>query len=120
MEPLERALRELKVRAWITGRRRDQGGSRANVEVLEFDVDGRLKVNVLASWSWEDVWQYIHDNKVPYNPLYDQSYKSIGDYHSTRPVEADGDERSGRFYHQEEKTECGIHNRWKYVHLKAK
>jgi len=115
VEPLERALRELNVKAWITGRRRDQGGMRANVEVLEFDVDGRLKVNILANWSWEDVWQYVNENKVPYNTLYDQNYKSIGDYHSTRPVASGEDERSGRFFHQKEKTECGIHNRWKYT-----
>eukprot|EP01087_Luapelamoeba_hula_P013016 TRINITY_DN3691_c1_g1_i2.p1 TRINITY_DN3691_c1_g1~~TRINITY_DN3691_c1_g1_i2.p1 ORF type:complete len:404 (-),score=66.89 TRINITY_DN3691_c1_g1_i2:165-1376(-) len=122
VEPLERALRENKVKAWITGRRRDQGDARSDLDILEFDLDGRLKVNPLAHWGWDQVWGYIRHHNVPYNPLHDKKYKSVGDAHSTVPVGADGKERSGRFVGQQEadnafrpKTECGIHNRWKYV-----
>jgi phosphoadenosine phosphosulfate reductase len=112
VEPLERALRELKIDAWLTGRRRSQGGERTAMPILEFDEsDGRLKINPLAHHSAEDIWQAIRDRSIPYNPLHDQGYKSVGDRHATVPVTANEDERSGRWQGDEEKTECGIHNR---------
>lgn len=112
VEPLERALSELKVGAWITGRRRDQGGLRTQLPILEIDVDGRIKVNPLAHWSREEVWDYLSREGVPYNPLFDQSYASVGDTVTTSKTDAKNGERSGRFYQfGGTKTECGIHVR---------
>lgn len=108
VEPQRRALRELDVYAWINGRRRSQGGDRKTLEVLEFDIDGRLKVNPLAYWTYEEVWKYINENDVPYNSLHDKGYKSIGDKMTTFPVSDTEDERSGR-WKGSSKTECGIH-----------
>lgn len=108
VEPLQRALDELKVNTWITGRRRDQGGNRKTLPIFEMDVDGRVKVNPLASWSFQDVRDYIDTNNVPINPLYNQNYKSIGDVMTTKPVGANEDERSGRWAGSK-KSECGIH-----------
>jgi len=112
VEPLERALNELKVSAWISGRRRDQGGLRNDMEILEMDFDGRLKVNPLAFWTKEEVWNYLKAEGVPYNPLFDKSYTSIGDSVNTkRSDDPNMGEREGRFYQFAEKTECGIHTR---------
>jgi len=113
VEPLERALGERNVCAWITGRRRDQGGMRSDLPILEVDpVDGRLKVNPLAHWTKDEIWAYLRREGVPYNPLFDRSYTSIGD--SVTTAKSDGTqngERANRFYQFEGKTECGIHNR---------
>lgn len=115
VEPAQRAYRELNVHAVLTGRRRSQGGKRGDLDVIEVDEAGLIKINPLANWSFDQVKQYIQDNNVPYNELLDRGYKSIGDYHSTQPVSDNEDERSGRWKGQE-KTECGIHNpRSKYA-----
>jgi phosphoadenosine phosphosulfate reductase len=115
VEPAQRAYRQLGVNAVLTGRRRTQGGKRGELDVLEVDDAGLIKVNPLANWTFEQVRQYIKDNNVPYNELLDRGYKSIGDYHSTQPVSDNEDERSGRWRGQA-KTECGIHNpRSKYA-----
>lgn len=108
VEPQKRALREMDVYAWINGRRRSQGGERSNLKIMEFDVDGRVKINPLANWTYEQTWDYIRDNKLPYNPLHDQGYKSIGDHMTTFPVGDDEDERAGRWQGSSQ-TECGIH-----------
>lgn len=119
VEPAQRAYRELKVDAVLTGRRRSQGGKRGDLDVLEIDEAGLIKVNPLANWSFDQVRQYVKDNGVPYNELLDRDYKSIGDYHSTKPVKENEDERSGRWQGQA-KTECGIHNpRSKYAQFLA-
>jgi phosphoadenosine phosphosulfate reductase len=109
VEPAQRAYRELNVNAVLTGRRRSQGGKRGELDILEIDEAGLIKVNPLAGWTFEQVKQYIKANDVPYNKLLDRGYKSIGDYHSTQPVSEHEDERSGRWKGQA-KTECGIHN----------
>lgn len=115
VEPAQRAYRELNVHAVLTGRRRSQGGKRGDLDVIEVDEAGLIKVNPLANWTFEQVKQYIKENDVPYNELLDRGYKSIGDWHSTQPVKENEDERSGRWKGQE-KTECGIHNpRSKYA-----
>jgi len=113
VEPLERALNDHKIGAWITGRRREQGGVRTQLPVLELDVDGRIKVNPLAHWSREEVWSYLSREGVPYNPLFDQSYTSIGDtVTTTRTDDLNKGERAGRFQQfGGAKTECGIHVR---------
>lgn len=115
VEPAQRAYRELNVHAVLTGRRRSQGGKRGDIDIIEVDEAGLIKVNPLANWTFAQVKQYITENNVPYNELLDRGYKSVGDYHSTQPVNENEDERSGRWKGQA-KTECGIHNpRSKYA-----
>ncbi|WRT67202.1 phosphoadenosine phosphosulfate reductase [Kwoniella shivajii] len=120
VEPAARAYKELNVKAVITGRRRSQGDDRSNLTVLEVDERGLIKVNPLITWSYKDVKKYIDDENVPYNPLLDQGYKSIGDVHSTAPPDpnaADAGERSGR-WQGKSKTECGLHTN--YFEMKKK
>ena len=109
VEPAQRAYRELGVNAVLTGRRRSQGGKRGDIAVIEVDEAGMIKVNPFANWTFKQVEEYIKTNNVPYNALLDHGYMSVGDWHSTKPVKAGDDERSGRWQGQE-KTECGIHN----------
>ncbi|HEX2568297.1 MAG TPA: phosphoadenylyl-sulfate reductase [Polyangia bacterium] len=109
VEPTARALVGLE--AWIAGLRRDQAKTRTQIDILErYDHDDGsplVKVNPLARWTRRDTWQYLLANDVPYNPLLDQGYKSIGCWPCTQPVAPDADERSGRWGGQ--KQECGIH-----------
>lgn len=109
VEPARRSYRDLNVHAVLTGRRRSQGGKRGDLDVIEVDETGLIKINPLANWTFDQVKQYVNENNVPYNELLDRGYKSVGDWHSTQPVAADEDERAGRWKGQE-KTECGIHN----------
>jgi phosphoadenosine phosphosulfate reductase len=105
--PLQRVLRPFD--AWITGIRRDQAPTRANAQVFELDAKfGLTKVNPLAFWSSDQVWAYIQTHDVPYNPLHDKGYPSIGCLHCTRPVRPGEDSRSGR-WSGFQKTECGLH-----------
>ncbi len=109
VEPTERALEGLD--AWIAGLRRDQGKSRASIDLLErYDhKDGAplIKVNPLAAWTRKDTWDYLLKHEVPYNPLLDRGYKSIGCWPCTQAVDGNADERAGRWGGQ--KAECGIH-----------
>ena len=103
VEALERALDG--VDAWITGIRREQGAARTDAAKLERDeARGIWKVNPLADWSEKDLWRYIHKHDLPYNPLHDSGYASIGCAPCTRP----GSGREGRWAGLD-KTECGIH-----------
>jgi len=103
LEPLNRALLDLD--AWITGIRRDQSPTRADAPKLAWDEQHELwKANPLADWSDEDCWTYIRERDLPYNPLHDRGYESIGDTHSTQP----GKGREGRWAGTD-RTECGIH-----------
>ncbi|MEX2247228.1 MAG: phosphoadenylyl-sulfate reductase [Dehalococcoidia bacterium] len=107
VEPNHRAL-EGKT-AWISGIRRDQSSTRADIPLVEWDAKfGLVKVNPLAAWSESQVWTYILDNAVPYNELHDKSYPSIGCTHCTKPVKVGEDPRSGR-WQGFDKTECGLH-----------
>ena len=107
VEPLRRKLAEL--RAWITSIRRDQTAFRADARKIEWDAKfGLVKINPIADWSSRDVWKYIHEHIVLYNPLHDRSYPSIGCTHCTRAVRPGEDERAGR-WSGFEKTECGLH-----------
>ncbi len=107
VEPLARVLRGYE--AWITGVRRDQAPSRANAGLIEWDQKFELvKVNPLARWTWTDVWTYIKVYDVPYNPLHDQNYPSIGCTYCTAPVTPGDDPRAGRWKNFA-KTECGLH-----------
>ena len=113
IEPTVRALDELNVQVWITGRRRSQGSERADLQVLEITQDGRIKVNPTAFLSWNDVINYLTANNVPYNQLLHKGYKSVGDTVSTVPTLNSG-ERSGR-WSKENRTECGIHHSKHYT-----
>jgi phosphoadenosine phosphosulfate reductase len=109
VEPLTEQLAGLS--AWITGIRRDQAPTRAHARKLEWDQKfGLMKLNPLADWSWERVWGYIRAHNVPYNPLHDQNYPSIGCTHCTRPVQPGEDMRAGR-WSGFQKTECGLHGK---------
>ena len=107
--PLKDAL--VGCTAWITAIRRDQTSHRAQADIVEWDPKFQLvKINPLANWSKANVWQYITFNEVPYNPLHDQGYPSIGCFPCTRAVARDEDERSGRWA-SSAKMECGLHTR---------
>lgn len=108
IEPLQRGLAELGAIAWITGRRRDQAVTRAEMPIFELDTEQRLKVNPLATWTRKESWAYVFEHDVVYNPLHDQGYASIGDEPITTPVAEGEDERAGR-WRGTGKTECGIH-----------
>ncbi len=110
VEPAQRAYRELNVDAVLTGRRKSQGGKRGELDILEIDEAGLIKVNPLANWSFKQVQAYVKENNVPTNDLLDLGYRSIGDWHSTQPVTDSEDERAGRWQGRQ-KTECGIHNK---------
>jgi len=112
VEPLRRALST--VDAWMTGLRRSQSVTRANLSLVEIDDShgGILKVSPLASWSEADVWTYIRENDVPYNRLHDQGYPSIGCAPCTRAVKPGEDIRAGRWWWENpEHKECGLHLR---------
>ena len=109
VEPLNRALAGNK--AWITGQRRAQSTTRSELAVQEDDAaHGMQKFNPLADWSEEDVWNYIRSKGVPYNPLHDKGYPSIGCEPCTRAIQAGEDIRAGRWWwEQPESKECGLH-----------
>lgn len=106
VQPLAAALEPFD--AWISGLRRDVSATRANTPLIEWSTKHRLfKLNPLAFWAERDVWRYIHAHNVPYNPLLDQGYRSLGCTSCTRlPINADP--RSGRWVGFE-KSECGLH-----------
>ena len=107
VEPLRRLLHGYE--AWVTGIRREQAPTRANAQPIEWDKTFELvKVNPLVRWTWSDVWTYIKVYEVPYNPLHDQNYPSIGCTHCTKPVMPGDDLRAGRWQGRD-KTECGLH-----------
>jgi len=110
VEPIRRALEGLD--AWITGLRREQWASRANIRKVEIDHDhgGLAKINPLADWTYEEVWDYIRAYQVPYHPLYDQGYTSIGCLPCTRATQPGEDLRAGRWWWEKNAPkECGIH-----------
>ena len=119
VEPARRAYRKLNVRAVLTGRRKSQRGARGSLPVIEIDETGLIKVNPLANWTFEEVESYIRKHNVPYNTLLDQGYRSVGDWHSTVPVKEGEDERAGR-WKGKEKTECGLHENYIAMKIKAK
>jgi phosphoadenosine phosphosulfate reductase len=95
--------------AWISSIRRDQTKDRAAAKVVQWDPKfGLAKVNPLLGWTFKDVWNFVYKHKVPYNPLHDQNYPSIGCWPCTAPVEPGQDERAGRWAGSKKK-ECGLH-----------
>ena len=108
LEPLARMLAGRS--AWVTGLRREQSDGRSAVAFSASDDKGRAKFNPLADWSWADVWHYIASFDVPYNPLHDQFFPSIGCAPCTRAVAVGEDFRAGRWWWENEAAkECGLH-----------
>jgi phosphoadenosine phosphosulfate reductase len=108
VEPLNRALAGKA--AWVTGVRRVDGPTRANASVVSFDIiRNMVKVNPLATWTDDDMALYAEINHLPVNPLSARGYPSIGCWPCTRAVDAEKDERAGRWAGQA-KTECGLHS----------
>ncbi|MTW10787.1 phosphoadenylyl-sulfate reductase [Pseudoduganella eburnea] len=109
VEPLGRALNGKK--AWVTGQRRAQSATRSDLSVQEYDGSHSMeKFNPLADWSEQEVWDYIRANDVPYNPLHDQGYPSIGCEPCTRAIQPGEDVRAGRWWWENpDSKECGLH-----------
>ncbi len=105
--PLRDAL--VGFEAWVTGLRRDQSAGRAATPILSRDrQSGLIKIAPFANWSETRVWRYIREHDLPYNPLHDMGYPSIGCWTCTKAVSGDEDLRGGRWSNSS-KTECGIH-----------
>lgn len=106
VEPMQRALHELGARAWLAGLRRAQASTREELPVVGAQ-DGRVKILPIVDWSDRDVHRYLERNGLPYHPLWDQGYVSIGDTHTSRPLTADLTAEQTRFFGL--KRECGLH-----------
>ena len=106
VEPMQRAIRELGARGWITGLRRQQAKSRKEVGVLQ-KQNGLVKIQPIIDWTDRMVYEYLKKHDLPYHPLWEQGYVSIGDVHTTRPLTADMTEEETRFFGL--KRECGLH-----------
>ncbi|MCB1176150.1 MAG: phosphoadenylyl-sulfate reductase [Leptospiraceae bacterium] len=109
MEPLNRAIKGEKI--WITGLRADQSTTRVNMNFAELDNNHNIiKINPLINWSLEETWNYIKEQNVPYNPLHDENYPSIGCAPCTRAIMEGEDIRAGRWWWESPDTkECGLH-----------
>jgi phosphoadenosine phosphosulfate reductase len=106
VEPMDRALRDLGAQTWFSGLRRSQAQSRARIAPIEFKR-GRYKVHPLVDWTDRDVGLYLKQNELPYHPLWDKGYPSIGDWHTTRSLAEAGNAEAVRFFGL--KRECGLH-----------
>ncbi len=110
VRPLRRVLNDLD--AWITGLRREQWASRSNIRKIELDHDhgGIVKVNPMADWALEEVWDYINEHDVPVHPLYAKGYASIGCDPCTRAIGPGEEGRAGRWWWEKDAPkECGMH-----------
>jgi len=106
VEPMNRALDELGAGTWFSGLRRQQASTRARISPVEFR-NGRYKVHPLFDWTDRDIGAYLKANSLPYHPLWEQGYLSIGDWHTTRSLAQAGDAEGLRFFGL--KRECGLH-----------
>jgi phosphoadenosine phosphosulfate reductase len=106
VEPMERALRDLSVGTWFAGLRRSQSSTRANVPFLKAQGE-RWKVHPIADWTDRDVHRYLKAHDLPYHPLWEQGYISVGDVHTTKPIHAVKNADETRFFGL--KRECGLH-----------
>ena len=107
VEPMRQAIRELGARGWITGLRRQQSKSRAELGVLGRQ-NGVVKIQPIIDWTDRQVFQYLTKHALPYHPLWEKGYVSIGDVHTTRPMTGDMTEEETRFFGL--KRECGLHD----------
>ena len=106
VEPMQRALKDLAARAWISGLRRQQAKSRQSLDVLLWR-NGRCKIHPLIDWTDRDVYRYLTQHQLPYHPLWEQGYVSIGDVHTTRRLVDGMSPEETRFFGL--KRECGLH-----------
>ncbi len=107
VEPMQRALKELDAGTWFAGLRRSQADSRSGLSVLRVQ-DGRFKVHPVIDWTNRDVYRYLQHHNLPYHPLWEQGYVSVGDTHTSRPLEPGMHEQETRFFGL--KRECGLHD----------
>jgi phosphoadenosine phosphosulfate reductase len=107
VEPMQRALKELDVGTWFAGLRRSQADSRSGLSVLRVQ-DGRFKVHPVIDWNNRDVYRYLQHHNLPYHPLWEHGYVSVGDTHTSRPLEPGMHEQETRFFGL--KRECGLHD----------
>ncbi len=106
VEPMQRALAQLNVGSWYAGLRRQQANSRAELPVLKVQ-NGRFKMHPIIDWNNRDVHHYLTQHNLPYHPLWERGYVSVGDHHSSRPLELGMSEEETRFSGL--KRECGLH-----------
>lgn len=106
VEPMQRALQELQAGSWFTGLRRSQSSTRANREIVEISR-GVVKVQPIIDWSNKDIFYYLKEHDLPYHPLWEQGYLSVGDTHSTVKFEPGMSEEDTRF--NGFGRECGLH-----------
>lgn len=106
VEPLLRVIHTKKV--WLSALRRDQATSRAELDAIEVDGRGVVKIYPMVAWTYDQTWQYIREHKLSYNPLHDRGYPSVGCVHCTSPVAPGEHERAGR-WNSMSKMECGMH-----------
>lgn len=111
INPLKRALNGMDV--WISGLRREQSPTRSEMRMVEWDaLNGLIKVNPLIEWTEDQTWNYIKENNIPYNKLYDTGFNSIGCQPCTRAISEGEDSRAGRWWWENPDTkECGLHQR---------
>ncbi len=108
VEPLKRALMGNQI--WVTGLRSDQSANRSNMQKIEWDESNQIiKYNPLLDWSYDEMLAYINEHKIPYNPLHDKGFISIGCAPCTRAILAGEDPRAGRWWWEDSKKECGLH-----------
>ena len=106
VEPLLRVIHTRD--AWLSALRRDQSAARAEIDVVEMDGRGTLRIHPMAGWTFERTWEYIRKNNLPYHPLHDKGYPSVGCLHCTAQVAPGQHERTGR-WNSMPKLECGLH-----------
>ena len=108
VEPLRRALAGNEV--WVTGLRAEQSANRSDMKRIEWDEGNQiLKFNPLLDWTFDDMIAYINEKKIPYNPLHDKGFVSIGCAPCTRAIMEGEDARAGRWWWEDSKKECGLH-----------
>ena len=108
VQPMESALNDLEVGTWFAGLRRQQASSRADRPVVEQRADGRFKVYPLIDWTNRDVHDYLTEHDLPYHPLWEKGYVSVGDWHTSVPLTGNMTEEETRFFGL--KRECGLHD----------
>lgn len=106
VEPMQRAQQELAVQSWFSGLRRSQSSTRADTPIVSVQR-GVVKICPIVEWSNKDIHYYLKDNNLPYHPLWEQGYVSVGDTHSSRPLQAGMTEEDTRFNGMG--RECGLH-----------
>lgn len=105
--PMGQAQEELQVKSWFAGLRRTQSDTRQNLSVLQQLPDGKFKIYPVLDWTNKDIHRYLKKNDLPYHPLWEKGYVSVGDWHTSRPLEAGMTEQDTRFFGL--KRECGLH-----------